>query len=121
MIKLKKESCLNCVCNKESVFANLDETNIDIIDRNRVVNKYKKGQSLFLQDNPAYGVFCITSGKVKLVKTNNVGNESIVCTDLATLQVYRISDFDSRIAKSAILIRKPYCNLLPTHPLLPWA
>lgn len=74
----KQNSCIDCECNKKSIFADLDQPTFEVIDQYRLVNHYKKGQSLFLQGNPAFGVFCITSGKIKLVKSISSGNESIV-------------------------------------------
>jgi CRP-like cAMP-binding protein len=48
----------------------------EIADR-AIVNTYKKGQTIFMQGNNPYGIFCVRSGKIKIVNTNKEGKESI--------------------------------------------
>jgi CRP-like cAMP-binding protein len=43
-----------------------------------VRNIYKKGQTLFVQGNPSFGIYYIESGKVKTSKVSDDGKELIV-------------------------------------------
>lgn len=42
------------------------------------MNTYKKGQSIFFQGNPNFGIYCINSGKIKISKVCNGGKETIL-------------------------------------------
>jgi CRP-like cAMP-binding protein len=48
------------------------------VSQHKVTNTYKKGQVLFYQGNPPFGLYCINNGKIKVTKTGNDGKESIV-------------------------------------------
>lgn len=43
-----------------------------------MTNHYLKGQTLFFQGAPPFGLYCIHDGKVKITKTGPEGKESIV-------------------------------------------
>jgi CRP-like cAMP-binding protein len=42
------------------------------------MNSYKKGQTVFYQGNPLFGLYCVNSGKIKISKLGNDGKESII-------------------------------------------
>jgi CRP-like cAMP-binding protein len=44
----------------------------------KVLNTYKKGQTLYFQGNPAFGLYCLKTGKVKISKMGNDGKEIIL-------------------------------------------
>jgi CRP-like cAMP-binding protein len=57
------------------------ECTTDVLDNlsiSKITNKYKKGQTLFIQGNHPFGLYCIQSGNIKVTKTGNDGKESIV-------------------------------------------
>ena len=93
-----KESCRDCPNFKESIFADLDQVTLSFVDQRKVINQYQKGQALFLQDNPSFGAFCIKSGKIKNVKSDNNGNESIV----------RLVNPGEIIGHASLLAEQPY-------------
>ena len=77
----KKEGnivCSECDSKDKGIFCNLNNSDIEGITKNKVTNVYKKGQTLFFQGNPPYGLYCMSSGKVKVSKIGNDGKESIV-------------------------------------------
>ncbi len=45
---------------------------------NKPINFYKKGQALFNQGNPSYGLFCVNNGKVKVSQVGSDGKETIL-------------------------------------------
>lgn len=74
----KKESCKECIYREYGIFADLDHKRLEFVDLYKTINQYKKGQVIFLQDNPSFGVYCINRGKIKMVRSDNNGHESIV-------------------------------------------
>lgn len=48
------------------------------MSHHKVINSYKKGQPIFFQGNPPFGLYCIAKGKIKVSKVGNDGKESIV-------------------------------------------
>lgn len=80
-MSLKKRPQLHCdTCpgRADSIFCELEGAALAELDQSKNANVYKKGQNLFLEGNPAFGLFCLHSGKVKVTKTNSEGNETIV-------------------------------------------
>jgi CRP-like cAMP-binding protein len=71
-------SCLNCKGLSSSIFAEVGDSASVLIGQHRVINNYKKGEVIFHQDNLAFGISCMASGKVKIVKSDSNGNEAIV-------------------------------------------
>lgn len=61
-----------------SIFSNLSDSELDGVAKNGVSSIYKKGQTLFVQGNHPYGIFCINKGNVKLTKIGPDGKESII-------------------------------------------
>jgi CRP-like cAMP-binding protein len=70
-------SCQNCSQRFGSVFCKTKETNLDLINDQKVCNTYKKGQTLFNEGAYPFGVYCINSGKVKLSHQGDEGKEQI--------------------------------------------
>ena len=48
------------------------------ISEHKINNTYKKGQTLFIQGNHPFGIYCISKGNIKLTKTGADGKETIV-------------------------------------------
>lgn len=71
-------TCDQCVCLNKGIFCQLATPSMGDISANKVMNHYKKGQTLYLQGNPGFGLYCINSGKVKITKTGNDGKETII-------------------------------------------
>lgn len=79
MRKIKEEDkCVNCPSINQGVFCNLDSPELEEISQHKVMNTYKKGQTLFVQGNHPFGLYCINSGNIKVTKTGQDGKESIV-------------------------------------------
>jgi CRP-like cAMP-binding protein len=71
-------TCETCPSKKEGIFCNLDFSEIEDVSQHKITNHYKKGQNLFVQGNHPYGIYCISSGNIKLTQTGVDGKESIV-------------------------------------------
>ncbi|WP_164848271.1 Crp/Fnr family transcriptional regulator [Halobacteriovorax sp. HLS] len=70
--------CESCPSNGQGIFCELEELALSDIDKHKVTNKYKKGQTLFVQGNHPFGIYCISKGNVKVTKVGPDGKESIV-------------------------------------------
>jgi CRP-like cAMP-binding protein len=78
---MKKESvasCDHCASREEGIFCDLDFKELQDVSEHKVSNIYKKGQTLFVQGNHPYGIYCISKGNIKLTKVGPDGKESIV-------------------------------------------
>lgn len=71
-------ACEHCPSKDKSIFCDLHSEKLDDVSNHKIVNTYKKGQTLFVQGNPAFGLFCINKGNIKLSKIGPDGKESIV-------------------------------------------
>jgi len=75
-------SCEDCPSRGEGIFCNLEQLALKGIDEHKVTNTFKRGQTLFVQGNHPYGLYCISKGNIKVTKVGGDGKESIVriCT-----------------------------------------
>lgn len=71
-------SCMSCKSREKSALSDIPLDVLDELNKTRVTNVYKKGQTIFYEGNRPYGVYCMTSGKVKLVKHAPDGKNFIV-------------------------------------------
>jgi len=69
------QHCPNC---KVSVFSDLDQTDFNLLNAEKITMQLNKGQSLFLQDTKPHGLYCIKKGKVKIYRRGSEGKEQIV-------------------------------------------
>jgi CRP-like cAMP-binding protein len=78
---MKKElpiDCEHCPSKDTGIFCELKMPELQSVSQHKVTNTYKKGQTLFVQGNHPYGLFCISKGNIKLTKVGPDGKESIV-------------------------------------------
>lgn len=71
-------SCISCKSRSKSALSDIPDDILDELNKTRVTNKYKKGQTIFYEGNKPYGVYCMNSGKVKLSKYAPDGKNFIV-------------------------------------------
>lgn len=71
-------NCINCESRGKGVFRCSELSSLEYMSSNKTVNLYKRGQNLFLQGNPPFGLYCINSGKIKVTKLGRGGKETIV-------------------------------------------
>ncbi|MCH8836513.1 MAG: Crp/Fnr family transcriptional regulator [Candidatus Marinimicrobia bacterium] len=95
---MKMIPCEGCHVRERTAFAELEPEMLDRIDGAKQTRKYKKGQVIFYEDNPAFGLYCIYSGKVKLYKSTAEGKR-------LTLQ---IADPGDQLGHLALFTGQPY-------------
>lgn len=71
-------TCLQCPSLNKGIFCSLSDPELMDLSSHKVTNIYKKGQTLFVQGNPAFGFYCISKGNIKLSKVGPNGEESII-------------------------------------------
>ncbi len=74
----KSQNCSNCPSLAKGIFCSVEESALADVARHKVTNTYKKGQTLFVQGNHPFGLFCISTGNIKVTKVGVNGKESIV-------------------------------------------
>lgn len=78
MVKFKMTSSESCPCISQGIFCDLDEKSIALVSMYKVMNQYKKGQTLFTEGAPNFGLYCINAGKIKVTKAAGDGRETIL-------------------------------------------
>jgi CRP-like cAMP-binding protein len=74
----KPRNCTSCPTRVDSVFCDLPIQHLSELNKHKTTNRYKRGQALYFEGNPANGIFCLGKGKVKLTKGGSDGKEVIV-------------------------------------------
>jgi CRP-like cAMP-binding protein len=70
--------CEQCPSQGKGIFCELKAQDLHNVSEHKVENSYKKGQTLFVQGNPPYGMYCISKGNIKVTQIGEDGKESIV-------------------------------------------
>ncbi len=78
MMKKSQHNCANCPSLSKGVFCSLGADELKDVSDHKITNVYKKGQTLFVQGNHPFGLYCISSGNIKVTKVGADGKESIV-------------------------------------------
>ncbi len=71
-------SCEDCTTRATSMFCNVELPQLQKLSSEKTSSFYKKGQTIFYEDRQPHGVYCIHSGKVKIHKYGENGQEQIV-------------------------------------------
>jgi len=79
---MNANKCQECDFLCKSLFRNLSDEEIMKMEEWKHYLNYKKEEEIFLEGNDAQGMYCISKGKVKLVKYAENGHEKI--TDILT-------------------------------------
>lgn len=70
--------CDECPSQGKGIFCELEGMALEDVSEHKVVNSYKKGQTLFVQGNPPYGMYCVSKGNIKVTQIGEDGKESII-------------------------------------------
>ncbi|MBT3981603.1 MAG: Crp/Fnr family transcriptional regulator [Bacteriovoracaceae bacterium] len=72
------QHCNDCSSRTEGIFCGVDSEALNDLSCHKITNVYKKGQTLFVEGNPPYGLYCISKGNIKVTKMGLDGKENIV-------------------------------------------
>ena len=78
MMKGAAIQCSTCPSRERGVFCDLSPTHLKNIDAAKVTNHYLPRQIIFYEGNNSYGLYCVSSGKVKIYKSDAHGHQQIV-------------------------------------------
>ncbi|WP_114747770.1 Crp/Fnr family transcriptional regulator [Pleomorphovibrio marinus] len=76
--KVKNTPCQLCISRKFSMFSDLSEEHLCSLSDAKNFITHKKGQILYYENTKPLGVFCVSSGVVKIFKTASNGKEQII-------------------------------------------
>ena len=120
--------CEDCPSGGVGVFCELEKAALDEVSRQKVSNVFKKGQTLFVEGTPPYGLYCISEGNVKVTKTGANGKDSIVRVARAgdvlghrsvfTEQLYSATATAMEDTKVCFIDKKFILNLVKSEPSL---
>ena len=71
-------NCATCLKANFSLFKDLSESELTILDKGREKLFFDKGDFLYTEGAMPKGLLCLTEGKVKLIKSGKIENEFIV-------------------------------------------
>jgi len=78
---MQKEQNIDCKqCGKSigSLFYCLSKSDLELLNKNRISHIYQRGQVIFYEGNPAFAMYCIYSGRVKLYKQRKNGEPRVI-------------------------------------------
>ena len=75
-----KESpnCRLCFLFDEGIFSDLSDNDLELLNRSKTTNQYKKKQIIFYEGHQIVGLYVIRTGRVKLFKTTPDGKQQIL-------------------------------------------
>ncbi len=76
--KNTKLECESCVSHLKGIFCELNHDQLTPITKQKITNVYKKGQTLFVEGNHPNGIFCVSSGNIKLTEAGTDGKETLI-------------------------------------------
>lgn len=74
----RAEHCEDCPSKGKGVFCELEGHALGDVSKHKVTNIFKKGQTLFVEGSPPYGLYCISKGNIKVTKSSEAGKDAIV-------------------------------------------
>lgn len=72
------DHCKDCGSRSKGIFCALEGSDLDELSKYKITNKYKKGQTLFDEGTPPYGLYCISEGNIKVHKSSTDGKDIII-------------------------------------------
>ena len=73
-----KETCMNCVKKESSLLNELSFNELAILENDRSVVNYKKGELIYKEGAKPMGLLCLNTGKVKITRQAHNGIAQIV-------------------------------------------
>jgi len=114
-----KHSCSQCESRSKSLFCSLKEQDIEILDQSKFQTHQKAGQYLFYAGNPGTGIYCVTSGTVKLEALDENGKFHIVqIFSDGSLIGYRALFSDEPYQSSAIVVEDAEICYIPKNTIM---
>src|SRR5215212_4302362 len=98
----------------ESVLADLPAEDLELLNRNKLEQVYKKGEIIFREGAYPSGIFYITEGKAKKYKVDNDAKEQIIyVANTGELLGYHAILDDGRYPDSAAALEESTIAFIP--------
>jgi CRP/FNR family transcriptional regulator len=111
--------CANCDAKSISFMSYCSPEEIEMICSVKSCSHYKKGQSIFYEDNIPLGIYCISKGVVKLTRSNKDGKEQIVrFAKAGEFLGYRALIAEEPLVVTATCIEDTICCFIPKDTFL---
>ena len=78
LCSLTSDTCVNCEKKINSLFDELSPEELTTLESHRTVVHYKKGEAIYKEGIRPFGLLCLSSGKVKLVRTTKNNTPQIM-------------------------------------------
>lgn len=123
-----KTGCENCNLHRKGFFCGQDHQVLSDVLQNKIEKKFKRGQVILLEGQPARGLYCIKGGKIKIIKKFNDGKEAIIHIASVGDLIGHYSAFnDQTYSSSAVALEETHVcfiekkfmlNTIKKHPKL---
>lgn len=108
--------CRHCKNRYKSLFCDLKEEEVSVLSLGKACKTYKKGEEIFIQGTPPKGIFIVNSGKVKISRLADSGNEQIVkMVNSGEILGYRALLSNELYSSTAVAIEITSICVLPRH------
>jgi CRP/FNR family transcriptional regulator len=97
MVTIKRQ-CQACGFRSAGIFAGLSGPLLEKLDREKATRIFKAGQVLFYEEELPLAIYCISSGRIKIYKSDPSGSEQII----------RLTGAGELIGFRALLSNEPY-------------
>jgi CRP-like cAMP-binding protein len=106
--------CNICNGHKISFLKYCSAEQIAMVNTAKTCSQYKKGQHIFYEGNLPLGIYCVSSGVIKLVRTNNDGKEQILrFSQAGDLLGFRALIADESLIATAICVEDTIACFIP--------
>jgi CRP-like cAMP-binding protein len=106
--------CKNCDAKSISFLSYCNEEEFDLVSNAKSCSHYRKGQSIFYEDNIPLGIYCLSKGAIKLTRSNKDGKEQIIrFAREGEFLGYRALIADEPLVATATCIEDTICCFIP--------
>ena len=113
------KDCELCGARKKNVFCDLPPEGVKLLDQSKVVNYYKRGQTVFYSGNFPAGLYCVNGGVVKLEAPSENGNGHILrVAQAGDMLGYRSLFADESYQASAVVQEDATICLIPKSAVM---
>jgi CRP-like cAMP-binding protein len=111
--------CDQCDTRTLNVFCSLPPEGIAILDKSKITNTFKRGQYIFYEGNHPSGLYCVSSGVIKLETSGPSGNNHILrMAHAGDMLGYRSLFADEPYRASALVHEESTICIVPKEAIL---
>jgi CRP-like cAMP-binding protein len=111
--------CSNCDAKSVSFLTHCTDAEASLVSAAKSCSHYKKGQTIFYEDNMPLGIYCLSKGSIKLTKSNKDGKEQIVrFAREGEFLGYRALIAEEPLVATATCVEDTICCFIPKQVFL---